>query len=115
MSVEQDIMTQVLANFNNISIANGYSFDINGHVYEWRDSDIPESIIRAIVVRDIHEEIVDQDDQMHRLELEITAFAYGNTGPALIRAMKQDILTAFSLIKTQLSIMDAEYISSDMI
>lgn len=114
MSMKQTIMTAVLSYLNGISIANGYSINISGNVYEWPDSDIPKSITYAIIVRDPHDEIMEGDVEEHRVEYEVVMRVVGNTSPTLLRAIQQDILTAFSQVETLSGVEGAEYESSDV-
>ena len=111
MSVEQDIMTKVISNLNDISVANGYSADIDG-VFEWRDSPLSQNYTRSIIVRDISEEILD-DGQEHLLTIEIIGITAGDNSPALIRSLKQDILTAFALIKIESYVTGATYLNTE--
>ena len=116
MSIRQDIVTQLDTNFNLISTDNGYSFNTDGHVYEWRE--IPfkkdDSELPAILFRDVFDSVSDQDEQEHELTIEVGLFAVGETSPATIRAMIADILTNFKLIIQHNSVAGASYINSEM-
>lgn len=114
MSVRQQIIDQLDINFNLISIANNYSFDINGHVYEWRDLALNDNELPAIIYRDIFDGTSDEDEQEHELTVEVVLFAVGTASPAAVRAMIVDILTNFKLIMQEDFVSGARHINNEM-
>jgi len=118
MSMKQDIMTAFLTALGNISTDNGYSINIGSHVYEWPDSDIPKSVTHAIAIRDPRDEIVDGDEQAHRVEYEIIYRNVGSTAPAQIRAVQEDILTAVATViglESDISAIDYESSETEVV
>jgi hypothetical protein len=113
MSVEQDIMTAVMTNMNNISIANGYTFDVGSNVFEWRDSPLNDGEFPAIIVKDVYNEVSEEDEKEHTLTVEIQLVDSGNSSPASIRAKVQDILTAFYLIIDEDFVASADFRSAE--
>jgi len=114
MSVRQQIIDQLDTNFNLISVAEGYSFDINGHVYEWRDIPLKDEELPAINYRDVFDSIADEDEQEHELTVEVILFAVGTASPAAVRAMIVDILTNFKLIMQENFVSGARHINNEM-
>ena len=115
MTTRQKIVDKIVGNLKDISIANGYSLDINDHVWEWRDTILSENEIPGIIIRDISDIISDQDEQEHTLIFEIVALASeGNNSTKIIRNLTQDVLTAFSLIEKENYICGANYLNSEM-
>jgi len=98
MSKEQDIFDFVFAEMLKISIANGFSFDIGDRVFDWRDSPFEDSELPAINVRDISNQIVEEDTKEHTLTFDIALEDVGDNAADSIREKKQDIITAFSNI-----------------
>ncbi len=111
MSARQDIVTVLLGYMNNISIANGYSFDINSNVFEWRTGGLNDTEKPGLVLRDSFSDTVEGDSE-HSLNIEIAIYAEGGTSPATIRAMMQDVLTAFQQIES--SVEGAQFVSTEM-
>lgn len=101
MTTEQLICTDLDTALKAISIANGYSFNITGKVYEWRDSDLAESDVPGIIWRDYKNEIDPEGEESHVLRFEIVVVAAGNTSPATVRQMVQDAITAFFTLENK--------------
>ena len=95
---QQTIITTILGYFGNITVANGYENNLNTNVFEWRDSPLERSEFPAIVVNDVSNETT-EDAPVRTLNLEIIVVNQGNTSPAQIRSMAQDVITAFSQIE----------------
>ena len=114
MSVRQQIIDKLDTNFNLISIANNYSFDIKGHVYEWRDLALNDNELPAIIYRDVFDGTSDEDEQEHELTVEVVLFAVGTASPAAVRAMIVDILTNFKLIMQENFVSGARHINNEM-
>jgi hypothetical protein len=114
MSMQQTIITALLTNLGNISVANGYSFNISGHVFEWQDTDLAESETDAIEVRDISNYLSEGDEQEHDLTVQITLVCAGNTSPANLRARIQDVLTAFALVENVSKVTGARLLGVDV-
>lgn len=114
MSVRQQIIDKLDTNFNLISIAENYSFDIDGHVYEWRDLALNDNELPAIIYRDVFDGTSDEDEQEHELTVEVVLFAVGTASPAAVRAMIVDILTNFKLIMQENFVSGARHINNEM-
>lgn len=117
-TVNQNIIAKLLINFGNISIANGYSFDINGHVYEWRETPPVDAELPLINIKDPAHRFVDSDENPNENELDIEIdfiAAPGDDSPADVRDKKQDIMNAFKLIENESYITGAQYIDSELL
>jgi hypothetical protein len=113
--IRQNIIDKIILNLKDISIANGYSLDIDDHVWEWRDTVLSENEVPGIIIRDTSDIIADQDEQEHQLSFEIVALASeGNNSTKKIRNLMQDILTAFGLIEKESYVCGANYLNSEM-
>jgi hypothetical protein len=114
MSTEQSIVTQALSNLGDISIANGYSFDVSGNVFEWQDSPLDDdSQCPGIIFRDVGDDTAEDDDQLHVLNCEILVVDVGDNSPTSIRAKKQDVLTAMALLEQENYVERVEYHGSE--
>jgi len=113
MTKEQDIYNFVFTEMLKISIANGFSFDISGRVFDWRDSPFEDSELPAINVRDVTNEIVDADTREHTLTFDIALEDVGENAADSIRGKKQDILTAFSNIIQSDLVVHAFFLASE--
>ena len=100
-TVRQSIMDLLDTYFKAISIANGYSLDISGNVFEWQDHDLAEADVPAIIFKDVGDISDDDDERVHNLEIEVAVVAKGSTSPGTMREMMKDVLTAFSQIEDQ--------------
>ncbi len=109
MTKENQIITQVLALLNDITIANGYSFNVTS-VVEWRDSDLAESELDAIEVRDVSNMPAEDDEQEHLLTIDITLISAGGTSPSDHRERVQDVIAAFSAIEEESFVTGAEFL-----
>jgi len=109
-TIEQNICTNLNTALLYISIAHGYSFDVGSNVFEWRDTDLNPNEVPGIIWRDYLNEIDEQGDESHILNFEIVVIASGNTSPATIRNMKQDILTAFYSLENK-GVFNPKYVS----
>ena len=87
MTKRQQIVDQIVTNLKNISIANGYSTDVN--IYEWRDTILPEEELPALIVRDIEDEAEDEGLISHQLKFEIEG---------IIQAGEQSVAKARDLL-----------------
>ena len=110
MTTEQRICTNLETALKAISIANGYSVDISGNVFEWRFSDLGQSETPGIIWRDYLNEWEEDGEDSHRLYFQIAVIAAGNTSPATIRSIVQDIITAFYTLENK-TVFDPTYIS----
>jgi len=100
-TVRQSIMDLLDTYFKAITIANGYSLNISGNVFEWQDHDLAEAEVPAIIFRDVGDVSDDEDERLHSLEIEVAVVAKGSTSPDTMREIMKDVLTAFSQIETQ--------------
>lgn len=100
MSIRQQIVDAIKTRLGDISIANGYSFDmIAAKVTEWRDTPIQEDVdTHGIDIRDIQASRTsqDEDEQQWQLVTELEFFEIGDASPSLVRQRVQDITTALS-------------------
>lgn len=114
MTTEQQIIDQIDINLRAISIANGYSFDVGANVWEWLDVNPEAGDIPGITYRDVSDEVVvEEDEQEHRLHVAVTLWDSGINSPASIRAKKQDVITAMSLLEQQDFIAGIVYTGSE--
>ena len=102
MSIRQQIVDAIKARLGDISIANGYSFDMTtAKVTEWRDTPIQEDVdTHGVDIRDIQASRTSQDDdeQQWQLVTELEFFEIGDASPSLVRQRVQDITTALSTL-----------------
>lgn len=102
MSIRQNIVDAIKTRLADISIANGYSFDMTAaKVTEWRDTPIQEDVdTHGIDIRDFQASRTSQDDdeQQWQLILELEFFEIGDASPALVRQRVQDITTTLSTL-----------------
>lgn len=110
MTTEQLICTNLDAALKNISITNGYSVNISGNVFEWRDSDLKHNEVPGIIWRDYLNEIDPDGDESHLLHFQIAVIAAGNTSPATVRQISQDVITAFYTLEDK-RVFNPTYIS----
>ena len=110
MSIEQSICNNLSTALNDISIANGYSFDVGGNVFEWRDTDLKKTEVPGIIWRDHLNEFDPDGEESHKLYFHIIVVASGNTSPATIRNMVQDAMTAFLTLENP-AVFDPKHIS----
>jgi hypothetical protein len=114
MSIRQDIVDQIDTNLKAISTANGYSFDINGNVFEWLATPMDENNLPAIIFRDTVDSIDPEDEQEHNLEFEVVLVDKGNASTASVRNKMQDILTAFHLIRNEDDVAGVTHLDNEM-
>ena len=102
MSIRQQIVDAIKARLSDISIANGYSFDMTAaKVTEWRDTPIQEDVdTHGIDIRDVQASRTSQDDdeQQWQLVTELEFFEIGDLSPSQVRQKVQDITTALSTL-----------------
>ena len=99
-TIEQTIFSWVITCLTGISIAEGYSFDIDGRVDEWRDVTYEDEALPAIDVRDPVNsiEMDESEEEYHRYEVEVTLYDSGSASPASVREKALDILTAMKQV-----------------
>lgn len=100
-TVQQLIATNLDTALKAISIANGYSFNISGKVYEWKATDVQLADLPCVIWRDYTVEWHEDDQQMKTIRFELVLVATGSTGPATIRQMIEDILKAFFTLENK--------------
>ena len=110
--IENQIITAITGNLADITQVNGYSFDLTG-VFEWRESDLDESELDAVEIRDISNEPYEDDELQHLLVIEATLVSAGGTTPAVHRQRVQDVITALSLIENESFVVGAMFMGSD--
>jgi hypothetical protein len=64
-------------------------------------------------VKDVYNEVSEEDEKEHTLTVEIQLADSGNSSPASIRAKMQDILTAFYLITDEDFVASADFRSAE--
>jgi hypothetical protein len=107
-------MAKILSNMLTISIAHGFSFNIGNNVFEWRDTPLADSEFPAIIIRDPTEGMIDEDENLHQLDLEVILIpAPGDDSPESLRNKKQDVLNAFKLIENETYVSGAQYIGCE--
>jgi len=116
-TIRQDIIDEIDTLLNAISIANGYSFDVDGKVFEWRDIPISEDDYPCIIFRDVRDYFSEDSESEHVLEIEIAVIPTpGSTSTAALRDMLQDVLTAFSALEesSNVDVSGSQYMGSEM-
>ena len=111
----QAILNWLITCLTGIRIDNGYSFDIDGQVEEWRDVPYEDDALPAIDVRDPvnNIEMDESEEEYHRYEVEVTLYAAGSTSPASVREKALDILTAMKQVKDLSAVEHILFLGSD--
>lgn len=111
-TVQDQIAAKVKTNLLAITPGNGYSFDIDGRVYEWRR--VPETDIWSISFYDTTDENDDGSSLQNELDyVVVLSGAGGSTTAQNLRGKMQDIITAFALILNETFVDDASYNGSE--
>ena len=100
-----------------ISIANGFSFNISGKVFEWRETPFADEELPAIIIRDPAHRLIDENDDVAENELDIEIVllpAPDNESPEDLRNKKQDVMNAFKLIENETYVTGAQYVDSEI-
>ena len=107
MSVEATIVAQIKSDMQDITIANGYSFDVTT-VDEWRYSDVDEETeLPLIDIKDPLNEPYEGDELQHILTVEVSLVDEAGRTAAQHRARVEDLITAIGLIENQSYIIGA--------
>ena len=120
MSKRQDIIDSLNTLFGNISIANGYTFNIGSDVFEWRTTPLPDSKTKALNFWDDEETCEEEGNLLwHDLHIKVNLLCNeGADKAATLRARMQDVLTAFKGILEDTDVIDtvkeAYYVGSTM-
>jgi len=115
-TVNQNIIAKIIANMLTISIANGFSFNISGHVFEWRETPLGNSEYPAIIVRDPAHRLTNENDDVAENELDVEIVLLpepDNESPEDLRNKKQDVMNAFKLIENETYVAGAQYVDSE--
>ena len=113
-TIRQSIITQLLSELGNISTANGYSFDVGNNIFDFRSSLLGGDEYPAIIIRDPVDDISEDDDREHNLQIDVIVAAKGGTSVADVREMIADVCAAFSNITSQTYVTDARYTGSEI-
>ena len=114
-TVNQTIMAKIIANLKLINGTGGYSFNISGKVFDFRDTVVDDAELPVIIVRDPAHRMVDEDENLQELDVEIILIdTPGDTSPATLRDKRQDILNAFKLIENETYVVGAAYVDSEL-
>ena len=116
-TVNQNIIAKIITNMLTISVANGFSFNISGHVYDWRETPFDDAELPAIIVRDPAHRFTDGNEDVAENELDIEILlmaAPDNTSPEDLRNKKQDVMNAFKLIENETYVTGAQYLDSEI-
>jgi len=94
---EESIIDAIITEIGNISTENGFSFDIGSNYADWRDTELDDSELPFINVREIEDRIIEDDEHEHILFVDIDLMVAGSATAAKdARNKKQDILTAMN-------------------
>jgi len=116
-TVNQTIMAKIIANLKLINGTGGYSFNISGKVFDFRDTVVDDAELPVIIVRDPAHRLTDGNDDVAENELDVEVVLIdtpGDTSPATLRDKRQDILTAFKLIENETYVVGAAYVDSEL-
>lgn len=95
MSTRQDLMTYLKSGFEDITIANGYSFDIN-KIFEWRDTPLNDGEFDSIIIFDTSEYFSEDTEDDHILDIQIVVVPDpGSDAITNLRSMIEDVLIFF--------------------
>ena len=112
MTTEEALFNRVLALMQEVTVANGYSFDIR-NVYDSRDIPLDESELPMFNVFD-ESNITDEEDELKRnLRIAINFEDVGDNSPAVNRSRKQDVLNAFKKIETEANVIGASFLGTE--
>lgn len=94
-SIRQQIVDAILTRMQTILIVNGYETDLGNNVFEWRTTDLQESELPGLIVRDVSEDVaVRGGNHVCTLNIEVEAKASGTTSATVIRDIIADITKA---------------------
>lgn len=115
-TTNQTIMAKIIANLKLINGTGGYSFNISGKVFDFRDTVVDDAELPVIIVRDPAHRMIDDDENLQELDVEVVLIdTPGDTSPATLRDKRQDILTAFKLIENEKTyVVGAQYVDSEL-
>jgi hypothetical protein len=115
-TVNQTIVAKIISNLKLINGTGGYSFNIAGKVFDWRETIVDDAELPIIVVRDpAHQAVESGDLTENELDIEIVLIdTPGETSPATLRDKRQDILNAFKLIENETYVAGAQYLESEL-
>lgn len=115
MTIREEIINSIVEHLKTISIADGYSMDINGKVFEWQDSILSEADLPALLVRDTDDDADDDGIISHNLKIEVDAITQAAEDSVTnARAMLGDIVKNLYELKGTGQIKDLKYIHSEI-
>lgn len=103
MTVRQQIVDAIVARFQSILIANGYSADIGNKVHEWKTVDLDPVKLPALLLRDTTDTMPTEgigDRRHHELAIETRLVFSGKTSAADARQMIGDVAKALGIDPT---------------
>lgn len=112
MTTEETIFNRVKALMQEISIANGYTFDL-ANVYDSRDIPLKDGEFPVVNIADESNLTDEEDEQLHHLRIAITLEDVGDDSPATVRGKKQDILNAFQKIEQESYVVGAAFLGTE--
>ena len=114
MTKIQNIVNDILVNLAGISVANGYSFDIKGKVYDWREIPVDPADLPVLIAQD-GEIITAEGDSRHKIAVIDIIYAEASDAATVdVRRRAADVLRAFSLVEQHADVMAAGFISWEM-
>lgn len=96
-SIRQQIIDAIDTRLKTILVVNGYKTNAGQHVYEWRETPLDESLLPAIVYRDVNcdNSFMATGVHFHKMNMEIEVVcAAGTTTPAGAREIIADVVKA---------------------
>jgi len=94
MTKEQTIYQNLFDELLNIDPGNGYSFDIDGQVFDSRDVPFEAAELPAIILRDISNNGPEEDSRKRVLIVSVIVEDHGDMAADSIRTKKEDCLEA---------------------
>jgi hypothetical protein len=112
-TVEQEIFDEIIDLLKDISIVNGYSFDLDERVDEWRDIPYEDEMLPVVDVRDPGNDSDDEDEDLRRYQIDVRLYDNGTTAPAKVREKAQDVLNAVKLLRDHTEVETVEFLGSE--
>ena len=97
-----ELIQDVKDKLEEISTANGYSFDIGSYVYDWLASPLPVDVSTAIIIHDFSETVTGNNSTNHELKLQIVLVTRSSTDSMDdVRTKMQDVMNALAELRSQ--------------
>jgi hypothetical protein len=77
-SVRESIVSSIITRLETILTANGYETNLGSNVFDWKVTDVQESELPCVIVKDTSEDVETRGgNHLHRLQIELEAKAPG--------------------------------------